>query len=918
MLYCLQWKKELKTILRNESQLDLDQISDDLVEFFNQTFYSTNLPTMNSSEIDEVFIDKLKQFEASVIEPLRSRNYYIVRDQFCLSLSLFYRARPILDEMFKSESYFVFAKNAYTFVQFKEDLELILNEENPEFDCSSTKFECLNDCLKAKVRLSKLFYNGNESGIIYFDYANETTLRDYERGCFKKCEKNLCLISKTSYPGHEYETKISVKIRVVRESRSISTLSYWIQMTGLIFAFFGTSVYDLVFKPFQILLHENRTKFLLLSKILTLLLCLAAFSLLSTKVIGDFLEGSKDFSYKTSRKYLSSPENLNLVACVSVIDILNYPKDIHHYGHYDHVRSQQKKLEGLNFSELEFKTDDFFAKMVGEIYMETLGRRSEVSYRLLDKVMFKLEEEKFSRCFQVAVNLSEPKYRSFLLQASKLMMTFNQLIDTVYLVPEGQNFHSLSSTNFRFYKFEKKISTRRHEVCRDYPAEHLEGRSKCVSFENCVDQCAQEKTISERRNLSVHNLIDKQLFSAEQWSGLFPDFSWQGRQEYERMKRTCENDLNKDCDEISFKEEIIFLKEDRLDDNPGSVKISYVIETTQYDAPSVLGVIFDMLTVQGIFFNLNVHHLLITIALYFKTKFHLKRRNALLMPIHLLCAAGFALHIWTLFDQAKNDGLVDTKYFKQVNTKSIPEMLFCFDFDQTMIDQNVELTGNYLEEITRNLTIETFFNKIAYLTDENKWKFLNESEFRTDERVSIDTLYYFGMKCFRIVLNVQYELRQVYFNGLANEGYLSVLKVVFNKSFINNTIIFFTKIKNKLQLSEPFFASLYDYDDYKDIKQKSNELKNEDKFFFLRADSYRSLSSLFPERDAHSYLANLKAKFKRRHNATTMEMPLEREEFGLKINDTLFRQFYEETQRPEDQQMPSRLHLQQADVRKFI
>ena len=927
MLFCLPLKDGEEAIFEGESQLDLDQISGDLMEIFNRTFYSTNLPAMSSddkieeieefyeiseirevNQIDGTFAHKLKQFNSHILETLRSRNYYIVREQFCLNLPLFYRARSILDEMFTSESYFIFAKNAHTFVPFfggvDTDLTLILNEGNPEFDCSSTKPECLNDCLKAKVRLSKLFYNGNESGIIYFEYKNETTLRDYERGCFEKCENNLCLLSRTSYPSSENTTGISLKVRVVRSSHSISTFSYWIQMAGLISGFFATSVYDLAFKPFEIL-NENRKKLILASKMLITLLCLVAFLLLSTKVIGDFIAGSEDFSYKTSQKYLSTPENVNLVLCVPVIDILNRYND-----NPNDLLSEQVKQ--MNFSELESKTNGAFAETVNEIYLETLGRRSEVSYRLLDKVMF-TGGELFSRCFQVFVDLNEPRYRSFL-QASRLKINMKHQFYSLYLLPESQTFHSSSHQHLGIFKYEKKINIRGHEVCRDYSAEQREGLSKCVSLENCVDQCAQEDAIEQGRNISAQNLIDKQIFSADQWSGLFPDFSDEAQEEYDRMKTKCRKNFSQDCDEISLSREKVWVtKEDySLDYSLGEpervekLKISYTIETTQYDASSFLAVSFDWLTVEGIFFNLNAHNLLITITLYFKTKFKLKRRNALLLPIHLLCAAGFAVHIWTLFDQVQNDGLVDTKHIREVNTKSIPEMLFCVDFDHSPLDPNEQLTGNYLEEITRNMTIESLFSTIAYLSPENEWKLLNESDFRVDERVSIDTVYYFGMKCFRLILNVQYEFRQFYFEGdLKDEGYQLVLSVRFDESSVHHKITLFTKTPDKLYLSEPISLSIADDGDNNDVRQKSNEVKNEDKFFFLRADSYRSLSSLFPERDAHSYLANLKANFKQQHNSTTMEMPLEREEFGLKINDTLFREFYEEIQLPKDQQMPS-------------
>ena len=154
-LFCLP----LKAIFGNKSTLDLDQITDDLTEFFNRTFYAAHLPAMNFSQIDanESFASRLKQFDRSIImlimfiimKPLKSRNYYLVRNRFCLVLQLFYSARHLLDDLFEGGSYFFFAKNAFTFVQLRpatvQTLTVEFNDENSNFDCltNHTRFECL-------------------------------------------------------------------------------------------------------------------------------------------------------------------------------------------------------------------------------------------------------------------------------------------------------------------------------------------------------------------------------------------------------------------------------------------------------------------------------------------------------------------------------------------------------------------------------------------------------------------------------------------------------------------------------------------------------------------------------------------------------------------------------------------------------
>lgn len=149
-LFCLP----LKAIFGNKSTLDLDQITDDLTEFFNRTFYAAHLPAMNFSQIDvnESFASRLKQFDRSIMKPLKSRNYYLVRNRFCLVLQLFYSARHLLDGLFEGGSYFFFVKNAFTFVQLRpatvQTLTVEFNDENSNFDCLTnySKFECLKDC----------------------------------------------------------------------------------------------------------------------------------------------------------------------------------------------------------------------------------------------------------------------------------------------------------------------------------------------------------------------------------------------------------------------------------------------------------------------------------------------------------------------------------------------------------------------------------------------------------------------------------------------------------------------------------------------------------------------------------------------------------------------------------------------------
>ena len=284
-----------------------------------------------------------------------------------------------------------------------------------------------------------------------------------------------------------------------------------------------------------------------------------------------------------------------------------------------------------------------------------------------------------------------------------------------------------------------------------------------------------------------------------------------------------------------------------------------------------------------------------------------------------------------IFNQIQNDELAYSQHIEELIEKQAPEFLFCFDFDQSLIDRDQPLTGDYLQNVTSHMTAETVFRRISYLNDRSEWKELNRSKEdrtsnqtnnpandRTNNQINkldqtndlrMDTVFFYDKKCFRIRNPIRYELRQFIFDDLENLVYYPILKVDFNEQFTTEkAVIFFTKTPDKMLLSEPIYLNWLTSNVSYSIKQTPRDLINRDKFFsFLKFDLLRSPLSLFHDSDVHSYLTNLKSVFRRRYKATTLQLPLEENEFGLPINDTLFRQHYDEVQHPRDKSTPNNL-----------
>lgn len=605
VLFC----QPLRQIFPNRSELLLDEISDDLLEFFDKAFRNRLHPEINSSEtVHQRIARKRNAFESVILEPLKARSYYIVRNRFCLALQRFDLAKPILDELFNSPPYNLLSKDSYNFFSPLKagkglELDLVFHHKDPNYNCSPSTSprshnECLNDCLKERDRLSGYLYKGSESGVVHLNSRNVTGLKPHRRRCFERCEKHFCVGSAfIRLNGNDSDPSVSVnRFSLIFV---IPPLNYWIQLIGLVLPlFFGTCVYKLACKPFHLLFERNKS-LLWRSKVAIALFCLVAFFILAQKFVKDYLEKQRHLTFYNPIERLSFPENFNLIICVPVIHSLNrynvqaFPRSIN-FPH--HLLSQG--IENLTFAQLESATNDAFNETVNEIYLQVLDRRSEVSWKLTDKVIFANIFPHLPRCFEVAVNVSEtPKYESFL-SASKLAISFKHPLYGLFLVPEGQNFHLANYRHNKLVQYAKRVHEFPAESCGEYGREYWKGPSKCNSFFNCLDQCVQQASISRNRNVSAFGLVDKSLFSERQWSGLFPDFSLE---EYQKTRSECSKNLTGECSPKTF-----FFPQPKpepdFDPNPtvGNVKISYEIDSLTESNPSMLKLIFDLLNVQGI------------------------------------------------------------------------------------------------------------------------------------------------------------------------------------------------------------------------------------------------------------------------------------------------------------------------------
>ena len=472
-------------IFQNQSELLLERISDDLVEHLNQTFHRSLLEEhLNANEI----MQNLKMFDQTVLQFFRSRSYYILRDKLCLILDYLWFTENFLELLFRPfASYYMLIKDSHYVVRLERsndtfDLQLIFNHNNPNLNCSSnrTEFECFNSCLKEKHRLSKYFFNGNETGWIQLlgDWSTNKSIVEHEAACFERCDEQLCVITdietkqvEDKYSNNSAKTNNLIKVSFLEFKPLISQFSFNVQLVGLVLSFFGVSCYNLTLKLTAKLFAKNKSLIGSLFKFFLWSVCVMAFLFLYGDSVTNYSEKTNDRTAKTTVSYSKQPEQIGLVVCVPVSAFL------------------KGDIQKMTLAELELNTNDAFNRTVDKLSLEFLNEPYEVSWKVKETlVLFSANDysSELGRCFQVELEdlKDEPKYHSIWSEL-KLVINFKHPQYELYVLPEDQEFNYNS---FRFdpnqtKKFNKIIFKSSALKCVDYGT--LKEYGNCKSRWNC-------------------------------------------------------------------------------------------------------------------------------------------------------------------------------------------------------------------------------------------------------------------------------------------------------------------------------------------------------------------------------------------------------------------------------------------------
>ena len=846
---------KLSELYPNQTQIDLSQLRDDLSDYFNRSL------DWEKSAYLEPYTSEFKKFKVFVRNRTESGGYLVLNRMACLIVNKSEYAnsiRPSLYSLLRQGiefTNFAIVKSTFSFVQVKYhfyevDQLTVLKKGPPYSDCSpsNARFRCLHECFKKGARLARYFYDSNETGLIQLNFSDRSI---EQRNCFGECREDCKLAQLISIAGYKGSKTFEAKPK-------LSAFDYWVQLIGLLVQFSGLSFNELASVAIEFTRSKVRKRRVRIAlfyfKFAVLLLGLASFGYLCALEVFDYQTNS--LITKETRQFIN-PKIVHLAICVNV--------NKYDFNHVDY-------FEGKTMWEHEKATDGLLSDALKKslhgsgIYMEYQEKSFQTNHHVHPKVWFKYNR----RCFSVSI---QPTYWT-MPSDPKLTIEFEKGVNpAVYLLSENENLNSESFRHFASYAFQKRIVKRLKSRggCVDYKEKY----TICTGRQNCVDRCIAKKLIERYNGITFgwygSLVIDRDWFSAIEWNTTQLILLYEPLDSFKNITEQCllEIPAEEPCLEIKFE------KTDSLDQPSGEaekIDLRFDVLRSVEAALSPFKLALDLVNLQSIFFGFTVFSILQRTSSFVGRALKVQKNKLVLFIVYLLCSIGASWNTVRIFDLIVNGELVPTEYYELAKRVQMPELMFCLRIDKNLIDPNHHLTGNYLEELTRQMTAESQFVNISYVDESNEWIPFDRSR--------VERFFLLDMKCFRIKIDQVYDRNQFYL--IDNQ----VLKANLSRTRVNRLPDFYFMTKNEETVEFSKMVKLINY--YRSsITHEMSVYRYEDRFSFIRKHV-----SFSKEENAIDLQGQLVALQGNEHNLRTLNLPLEEEAFGLEVNEDLFEQLY--------------------------
>ena len=784
---------------------------------------------------------------------------------------------------------------------------------------------CLYECFKSKSSRSLSYYYSTKdtealivdqydlerSREIYWKisdrHLNETT----EAECTKLCEKNSCRFGMHSLDisrSNQETFKISVKYVTSEGVPFVSNFTLIFDSLSLIALFFNISLFvtapafafRLVRKLFFVYLKIYR-RYLPVAYLRRIYwtLKISTFSLGLSLLVSFSAYRSVEYAKRNYEvlKSGSFPTEISpfyLVVCVPVQMFENNSTKLNKNTEYELLATK-------SFAELEDLTKfDKFREGIERIYVKYATIRKDVNYSINeDKVLFRNYEygEKrnfLTRCYEVTFDTNKIETRRYEMLFSLSKLRLKAKFHWFVVIPLVRNEQlSLESQGLFLKQDIFKLSLRRKSNCLDYEKLNM----NCSFRRTCIDQCILENFMEKHSGLTTFTVIEKDAINETNLNKIYfnntPD---------EEIEEKCRRKFEKvNCFTEYFQirnSKPVDLKNERF------VMDLYYSEFIVDDVP--------FLTLR----NLLLNNFLNFLSIFFG--FNMGKLFALLKNLKLakfpklykwfkclICLIGFIFHCYILVDNALNGDLIYMEEFSKFKVIPIPNLIFCFEFDEEKIDPNQKFTYAYLDELTKDLSF-SFFRNLSFLDENYEYDSIDQYQLTKKRDLikkleGIDRFYLLNLKCF-----------QFRFRPIQNDRYLYLMKdFIFAKIQFDKDAIFKYHTYRKSNTSFEFY--------FMNKKANTHELNGIDKLIiefngrndskqltsigtslvvFKQQDIFTSvkqpLSLLFKTvnlNDTTDYVFEIMRGL-RKHNFKTRRLVMFKDSDKLEIDDLLADQYY--------------------------
>ena len=903
--------------------------------FLNRS-YLFNYHTCFAFDVDQFNV--LVQNSSSV-NSFRLFAYFLEQSEifFFFNIDLFFeKSKPFLLNLIIKEVHLLgkgYQTDCSTYSNEKsklETVELVYSQPSCFYECFKSRTSRSLSYFYSTKDIKPLIVNQidlSRSREIYWKISDRHLNKTTEAECTKLCEKISCrlIIYSLDISNSNQETfNITFRLEFSEGVPFFSNFSFVFDFLSLIALFFNISLFvtvpdfafRLIRKLFFVYLKTYRRylpvaylrriywtlKISIFSLCLSLLISFSAYRSVQYALANYEVLKSSSFPTEVSPFYL--------VVCVPVQMFVNNRADLN-------LQLENDLLRTKSFAELENLTNfDLFRKGIERIYVKYATVRTNINYSINeDKVLFR--NYKFgqkgnflTRCYEITLDMKKIDTRRYEMLFSLSKLRLKAKFHWFVVIPLVSNRQlSLQSEGLFLKQDFVKITFIRKSDCLDYEKSNL----NCSSRSTCTDQCILERFRETHLNLTTFTVVEKGEINQTDLNKIYFNNTID-----EQIQMECRSkSIDKSCLTEYFQiknSKAVDLKDKRF------VMDLYYSEIIVNEVPFLtLGdlLLNNFLNFLSIFFGFNMAKLFALLFSLLK-KFKLVKFPKLYKWFKcLVCLLGFIFHCYVLFYNALYGDLIYIEEFSMFKEIPIPNLIFCFEFDEEKIDSNQKLTYAYLDELTKDINFN-FFRNLSFLDENYEYISVDQDELikgneSTGKLEGLDRFYLINLKCFqfrfRPIKNSRYLylMKDLLFAKI-NFDKDAILKCpIYQKSNTSFEFYFINKKANTHELNgiDKLTIELYNRNDSKQLSSIASKLvvfKQQDIFSYVK----QPLSLLFETvnlNDTTDYVDEL-IRSLQKFNLKTRYIPMFGDSDKLEIDDLLADQYYLQFQNVTDFSSP--------------